>query len=303
MGSAAVKPAALRSRLDRLLPAGVDPVAAALLLGGLALLYVPTIWGLAVVLWPQDEQGHGPIVFGVGLWLLFRMRERLAALPEPRPGSTWPGKLLFAIALVAYAIGRSQAIWLFEVGSMIAMLAALLQIYRGWAAVRMAWFPLFFLLFMVPLPEALVAKVTAPLKAAVSSVATTVLYHFGYPIGRAGVMLTVGQYQLFVADACAGLNTMFTLEALGLLYLNLMQIRSPVRYGLLGLLLVPIAFTANVVRVIALVLITYYFGDEVAQGFVHGFAGMLLFGVALVLMLTVDSLIVLTMRRLGADPK
>ena len=129
------------------------------------------------------------------------------------------------------------------------------------------------------------------------------LYHLGYPIGRAGVMLTVGQYQLFVADACAGLNTMFTLEALGLLYLNLMQIRSPLRYGLLATLLVPIAFSANVVRVIALVLITYYFGDEMAQGFIHGFAGMLLFGVALTLMLLVDSLIVLTMRRVGADPR
>lgn len=301
MDSAAVKPAVDRSWFDRLLPAGIDPVAAAMVLGGLAILYVPTIWGLAVVLWPQEEQGHGPIVFGVGLWLLYRLREKLAALPEPT--STWPGKLVFALALAGYAVGRSQAIWLLEVGSMIAMLAALLQMWRGWAAVRLAWFPLFFLLFMVPLPEALVAKVTGPLKAAVSTVAANVLYHVGYPIGRAGVMLTVGQYQLFVADACAGLNTMFTLEALGLLYLNLMQIRSPLRYGLLATLLIPIAFSANVVRVIALVLITYYFGDEVAQGFVHGFAGMLLFGVALTLMLLVDSVIVLVMRRVGADAR
>lgn len=300
MGTAAVKPAASRSLLDKLLPVGTDPVAAALVFGGLALLYVPTIWGLAVVLWPQDEQGHGPIVFGVGLWLLYRMRERLAALPVP--SSTWPGRLVFGFALLMYAVGRSQAIWLFEVGSMIAMIAGLLQMYRGWAAVRMAWFPLFFLLFMVPLPEALVAKITGPLKAAVSAVATTVLYHVGYPVGRAGVMLTVGQYQLFVADACAGLNTMFTLEALGLLYLNLMQIRSPLRYGLLAVLLIPIAFSANVVRVMTLVLITYYFGDEVAQGFIHGFAGMLLFGVALALMLAVDALIVLAMRQFGGRP-
>ncbi|MGA0609817.1 exosortase B [Caldimonas sp. KR1-144] len=300
MGSAAVKPAASRSLLDKLLPVGTDPVAAALVFGGLALLYVPTIWGLAAVLWPQDEQGHGPIVFGVGLWLLYRMRDRLAALPVP--GSTWSGRLIFGFALLMYAVGRSQAIWLFEVGSMIAMIAGLLQMYRGWAAVRMAWFPLFFLLFMVPLPEALVAKITGPLKAAVSAVAATVLYHVGYPVGRAGVMLTVGQYQLFVADACAGLNTMFTLEALGLLYLNLMQIRSPLRYGLLAVLLIPIAFSANVVRVMTLVLITYYFGDEAAQGFIHGFAGMLLFGVALALMLVVDALIVLAMRRFGGRP-
>ena len=51
---------------------------------------------------------------------------------------------------------------------------------------------------------------------------------------------------------------------------------------------VPISFIANVVRVMILVLVTYYAGDEAGQGFVHGFAGMVLFMVALLLILSVD---------------
>ena len=59
----------------------------------------------------------------------------------------------------------------------------------------------------------------------------------------------------------------------------------------LAMLIVPISFTANVIRVITLTLITYYWGDEVGQGFVHGFAGILLFFVALISIMTVDSIL------------
>jgi exosortase/archaeosortase family protein len=105
------------------------------------------------------------------------------------------------------------------------------------------------------------------------------------------VILTVGPYQLLVADACAGLNSLFTLEALGLLYLNLMNYTSALRNLMLAVLIVPISFAANVTRVVILVLVTYHFGDEAGQGFVHGFAGMVLFMVALVLILFTDSLL------------
>jgi exosortase/archaeosortase family protein len=94
-----------------------------------------------------------------------------------------------------------------------------------------------------------------------------------------------------VADACAGLNSMFTLEALGLLYMNLMRYTSVARNLALALLILPISFAANVVRVMLLVLVTVHFGDAAGQGFTHGFAGLVLFLVALVLILAVDRLL------------
>jgi exosortase/archaeosortase family protein len=110
------------------------------------------------------------------------------------------------------------------------------------------------------------------------------------------VVLTVGPYQLLVADACAGLNSMFTLEALGLLYMNLMNYQSVKRNVFLAIAIVPISFLANIVRVMILVLVTYHFGDEAGQGFVHGFAGMVLFLVALTLILLLDGAITLFLR-------
>jgi exosortase B len=253
---------------------------------GLALLFVPTFLDLANGLWKRDEQGHGPIILAVSLWFLWMRRPALMELNAPSAPVTGLALLLFAAML--YAFGRSQAILMFEVGALLPALAGLLLQYKGRAALRVAWFPIFFLLFMIPLPDVLVTTVTTPLKSLVSAAAASLMSAAGYPVGRSGVILTVGQYQLLVADACAGLNSMFTLEALGLVYMQLMKYTSPWRNTFLAVVLIPISIMANIVRVVILVLVTYHFGDEAGQGFVHGFAGMVLFMVALALMLVVD---------------
>jgi exosortase B len=256
-------------------------------LAALAVLYLPSGYDLFTGLWLSDEQGHGPIILGVAAWLVYQKWPQLIAYERGRGGPL--GWVLLGVGLVLYALGRSQEILLFEIGSFVWVLAAIVVILRDAGALRLVWFPLFFLIFMVPLPGAVVDALTLPMKMAVSYVAETVLYWFDYPIARKGVILHIGQYQLLVADACAGLHTLFTLEALGLLYLNLVRHSSALRNVGLAILIVPIAFGANVVRVIVLTLVTYHFGDEAGQGFVHGFAGIVLFLTALVLVISTDS--------------
>lgn len=268
------------------LPQGSDKVVLGLLALALAALYIPSYMELSRTVWNTDEQGHGPIIFAVAVWLFYRHRHAVAALAaEPQPGLAWA---VLVPSLLMYVLGYSQSFLMLAVLSQIGVLTALILLFRGRAALRLVWFPLFFLVFMTPFPESLVAAVTGPLKSAVSVVAADLLYSVGYPVSRVGVILNVGQYQLLVADACAGLNSMFTLEALGLLYMNLMQYKSATRNVLLAVLVVPIAFGANVVRVMVLVLVTYHFGDAAGQGFVHGFAGMVLFIVGLILVLFTD---------------
>jgi len=268
-----------------------------LLLIGWLVMYGPSYYALSSTIWASDEQGHGPIILGVSIWLLFRKRSEFSAL-QREPQTLLPSVLLL-IAILAYAVGRSQTIWTMEIGSQILVLTSLLLFFYGKPGVKLAWFPLLFLVFMIPWPGDLVSAVTAPLKSAVSALASNLLYAAGYPVGRSGVILTVGQYQLLVADACAGLNSMFTLEALGLLYMNIMQYTSAARNITLAILIIPISFIANVVRVMILVLVTYHFGDEAGQGFVHGFAGMVLFLVALTLILSTDKIIGLFVDRKG----
>lgn len=258
------------------------------LLTGLALLYVPSLVDLLRGVWSTDAQMHGPIVLGISLWLLYRNWPDMEATAQGKGSSLW-GWPVLVFGLLLYALGRSQDILFFEIGSFIWLLAGLLLLLRGGAALRKQWFALFFMLFMVPLPAFVVDTVTMPMKMAVSYVAESVLYWVGYPIGRSGIILQIGQYKMLVADACAGLHTLLTLEALGLLYLNLVRHNSAFRNITLALLIIPISFTANVIRVITLSLITFHFGDEAGQGFLHGFAGMVLFLSALMLILAADT--------------
>jgi exosortase B len=223
------------------------------------------------------------------MWLLWREREDI--LGASTGASPFWGLLWIVVGALAYILGRSQGIDTVEAGSQIPVLIGCLLLVGGAGSLRKAWFPIFFLCFMVPLPGVLTQMITLPLKAAVSYVSEGLLYWVGYPVGRAGVTLVIGQYQLLVADACSGLNSIFTLEALGLFYMKLMNYQSRMRNIFLALVIIPISFISNVTRVICLILVTYYFGDRVGQGFMHGFAGMLLFGVALVLIFIVDAIL------------
>jgi exosortase B len=261
---------------------------------GLATLYIPTYISLWNGVWNTEEQGHGPLILAVVAWIAWQKRDSLIA-GEPAPSGLlgWP---LLVFGLLLYVLGRSQDILLFEVGSHIPVIAGALLVARGAKPVRALWFALFFIVFMIPLPGMIVDALTNPLKRHVSEIAEQLLYAVGYPIARSGVTLTIGPYQLLVADACSGMHSLYSLTALGLLYLYLMKHASLLRNAILAACIIPIAIGANIVRVIFLVLVTYHLGDEAGQGFLHGFAGMVLFIAALLLLFVIDSSLGLVMR-------
>jgi exosortase B len=259
------------------------------ILFGLVALYVPSIVDLSMTLWTSEDHIHGPIILAVTLYLAWGLRHAIQDAPvAPRGAIGWP---LLVCGLLIYSLGRSQDIILFELGSLLWVLPAVLLLLRGTAALKACWFPILFLFFMIPLPGPVVDALTLPMKTAVSWATEHILFTLGYPISRSGVILHLGQYKLLVANACAGLHTLFSLEALGLLYLHITRHESWARDTALAILIVPISFTANVIRVITLSLVTYHLGDAAGQGFLHGFAGMVLFLSALLLIIGVDSLI------------
>lgn len=257
-----------------------------MVLAGLVALYAPSYWAASQGLWQTDEFGHAPLIIAVVLWLAWQVREAVMAAPRrPAMAAGWG---LMALGLLCYAIGRVFTVSSVEFLSQIFVVAAALLLLRGWAALRAAWFVVFFLIFMVPLPGSLIDAITGPLKGWISAIVVDVLHGLGYPIARTGVMITIGQYQLLVADACSGLNSMFSLSALGTLYMYIVGRHSRIHNAVMLFAILPIAFAANIVRVTVLVLVTYHLGDEAGQGFLHGFAGVLLTLSALALFFALD---------------
>lgn len=254
---------------------------------GLAALYLPVYWAAVNGVWQNEDQSHGALVLAVMVWLFWGLRGPLAdAVVKPAPGWGWP---LFAFGSLVYLAGQLFGISSLGFASQPFIFASVLLIIKGRPAVRVAWFALAYFVFMIPLPATLVDTMTGPLKQWISQIVVEVLYRVGYPISRNGVVLNIGQYQMLVADACSGLHSMFSLAALGTLFMHVMGRRSKLHSAIMLASILPIAFAANIVRVIVLVLITYHFGDEAGQGFLHGAAGIVLMLVALGALFALDA--------------
>lgn len=259
-------------------------VLSAVALAALLLYSCAALWG---TLWEQEAHSHGPLIAAIAVWL-FGRQPRPVALP-PSTSELMLGWALLAPGLAAYTGGRVVGVPFIELMSLALAATGLALIAAGRLGWRTYRFPLLFLFFLVPLPDFMLEAMTGSLKNKVSWATEFLLHHAGYPIARDGVTLTMGQYQLLVADACSGLNSIIALAAMGLLYLHLMRHDSRWRNFILLLAVVPIAVLANLLRVIFLVLMTYHFGDEAGQGFMHGLAGLFLFVVALGGLFALDS--------------
>ena len=280
----------MSSPLPRIqIPAGIFLLTRewALAVVGFLALYLPVYYSAAAGIWQSEEQGHGAIVLAVMCWLFWTSRHEIDQSPtKPLRVIGW---LVLCFGLLVYFVGRVFSIAIFELGSQPLVAAGVLLLLRGASAIRVAWFPLLYFVFMIPLPGILVDAITGSLKGLIANIVESLLYATGYPIARSGVILSIGHYQLQVADACSGLHSMFSLSALGTLFMYLMGRKSWLHMGIMLTSILPIAFAANIVRVTTLVLVTYYFGDEAGQGFLHGAAGMVLMLVALLLFFSLDA--------------
>jgi exosortase B len=258
------------------------------LAAGFLAMAVPTLMSLASEAWSKESGIHGPIVLATGAWLIWRRWDEAEAGAKPGNATIAFGLLL--LALIVYIFGRAFDFLSLEVVALLGTAVAIAYSFAGFRTLQLSWFPIFYLMFLVPMPGWFVDQITAPLKGFVSYAAEALLSTAGYAIVRQGVVLFVDQYQLLVKDACAGLNSLFSLTAISLFYIYLRH-NASWRYALfLVLWIVPIAIFANIVRVIALVLITHYWGEAVAQGFLHNSAGMLMFVAALLGIFALDSI-------------
>lgn len=255
----------------------------------LIILYVPTLMLMGNTIWQSEEQSHGPIILALVIWLFWNKKEKYNKLSKDTCSGGW-GFVL--IGLTSYFLGKVLEIWLFEVGSLIPIMIGVVLLDKSIKGLKLLWFPILFIVFLIPLPGFVVDAITGGLKGNISKISEYILYFLGYPIARTGVTLTIGQYQLLVADACSGLNSMFSLFALGLFYLQMQAYKSKLFNMIFISAIVPIAFMANVIRVIILVLITYYFGDAAGQGFIHSAAGILLFIMALLFLYALDAVLI-----------
>jgi exosortase len=251
------------------------------------ILCAPTLYRLGVQVWSRESGAHGPIVLATGLWLVWR---KLPAMTAEAQTGWLPLTLVgMVLSLPLYVAGRAYDIISFEAAGLYGFILMVLHDRFGLRAMLKNWFPFLYLGLLLPLPGWALDEFTAPLKLLVSTLATGIVTPLGIPLIQEGVTMTVGPYQLLVEDACSGLNSLIGLIAVTLFYIYLLR-NATWRYSLfLVCLIIPVAILANVLRIVTLILLTYFFGDAVGQGFLHVTAGLFLFALSLILMFAIDN--------------
>ena len=250
-----------------------------ILMIGCAAVGIPTLFSVARESWSTEQGGHGMIVFVTGLWLL--ARQWPAAIALRRQANLAIIVTAVCVLLPAYFLARITSV--IEVEGFVAygLVLTALYSYAGAATMRKLAFPLGYLAFIFPPPETVVYALTLPMKIGIATGAVEFLAVLNYPVGSQGVTIQIGQYELLVAAACSGLNSIISLSALALFYIHVRNRSHPIVEIVLFALVVPIALFANFIRVLLLILITYYFGDAAAQGFLHNVSGVALFAIAM----------------------
>jgi len=269
-----------------------------LLIAGLLAIVGPTMFDVATKNWTTDEGSGGPIIFALSLWLGYR--GFMEAKDRSRPGSQALALALMIPVLFLYVVTRITST--IEVEVILMYLAVLVAGYSliGIGGLRIMWFPIIFMLFAFPPPDTLFAMITQPLKILISRWAVDILALAGYPIANSGVTIQIGQYQMLVAAACSGINSLISLTALGIFYSYMRRSAHYSQMIVLVLCTIPIAVIVNLLRVMLLILITYHFGEAAGQGFFHNFAGLVMFSLALLLIFLVDSIV---SRRFRTSPR
>jgi exosortase len=271
----------------------------AVFLVGISAILLPTMFDVARLTWTTEQGGHAPIILATGIWLLWR--EFKTVQSGARFGNALIGAVLLGLSLLAYVVFRITGILELEGFAMYASLISVGYLLVGGAVLRHLWFPILYLAVALPPPNTVVAFVTQPVKLLISQSAVTLLRLLDYPIASTGVTIQIDNYQLLVAAACAGLNSIISLSAICLFYVYLRHKRDWISFLTVAALVIPVAIFSNFIRVLVLVLVTYYAGEAAAQGFLHDFAGLTVILVALLSIFGLDAVITgLRQRRASA---
>lgn len=235
---------------------------------------------------PDSYYSHGFLVPLVSLWLVWRDRKRLAALPL----RSWrPGLALAVLGVLCYFVGEYQASAFPSYVALILILIGAVGYLCGSAVLRACLFPILFLVFMLPMPGNVVAKLTYWLKYAATDAAVGIVHAMGIICMQSGSQIVFihnnEAVPLTVGDVCSGLRSLIALLALGALFAYISRHRTPGKL-LLFVLSVPIAFGTNVLRILVLCLVAANTG-YVAQ-WVHDVTGYMIYAVALALLFAVE---------------
>lgn len=246
-----------------------------LLLG--VLLAIAAFWGglseLVGRWYGQEEYSHGFFLPLISLFLLWYRRD---VLRKSRGAPSGWGLVLLLVSALLLVLGEVTALFLaVQIGFLLA-LVGLVLCYGGVSLLRVAWMPIAFLLFAIPLPYFIDAQISWRLQLLSSSMGVGLLRLMGYAVYLEGNVIDLGSYKLQVVEACSGLRYLYPLLSLSFLMAYIYPARLHWR-ALVFFSAIPITVLTNSARIAMVGVLVARWGSGMADGFLHYFEGWVIF--------------------------
>jgi len=248
---------------------------------------------LPTIFWMWDRwftvdsyYAHGILIPIVSMFLVWKKREALKKIaPAPSP---W-GLRLFVLGIMFYWASALLHVYFTSGFSMLIVTAGLVLHFYGEKTLKEIRFPLFFLVFMIPLPLIVVAFICFKLKIIAAQSATLMLNLFGFHAVQESSIIKLPHSYVLVEDSCGGLRSLISLTALGCIFAYRLKLRLSMKI-LLFLSAIPIATFSNACRIVFLSLVGEIWGTDHTQGFLHDISGYLVFVIAFLMLYGVKKL-------------
>ena len=240
-----------------------------------------------------SNYSHGPLIPLIALGLLYL---RWAELKRCRFGLVKSGYLVLGLGMVVYYFGVKGGQERLVVVSFVVVLYGLALALAGREPFRIFFFPITFLLLMIPL-NFIDEQVGFPLRIMVAKIATVLLNWLGIETTRVGSGIYSSVFRFDVADPCSGIRSLMALTTVTAAYAYVTQ-HSQWKRWVLFLSSMPLAMLGNLARVTSIAVVAQVYGQEVAATAYHEYSGYVVFGVALSAMVGVGWLLNVPYRRL-----
>src|ERR1019366_4986951 len=178
------------------------------------------LWNLVVRWTQQEEYSHGFLIPVVVAWLLWARRDALrASIGRP----SWTGPVLILLTIPVLIVSELSALFFLSQFGFIVILIGIVLAIGGYSLLRVAFIPIAFLVFAIPLPYFIDTELSFRLQLISSELGVFFIRMFGVPVYLTGNIIDLGNYKLQVAEACSGLRYLYPLLSFGFLAAYLFQ--------------------------------------------------------------------------------
>ncbi|MFC1880778.1 VPLPA-CTERM-specific exosortase XrtD [Thermodesulfobacteriota bacterium] len=223
--------------------------------------------------WEREAYSYCWLIPPVVFYLIWLKRDELASTSsEP----SWAGLLPIGFGIVFFWLGELGGEYFTMYVSFWLILVGICWLHLGWHKLKTIGFALFFMLTMFPVPQFINTRIMLQLRLISSELGVGIIKMAGLPVYLEGNIIDLGFTQLQVVEACSGLHSLISLVVLCLLLVYFIRDHLWKRAVLL-ISSIPLAIITNSMRIALTAILFKNFGEEVAQGFFHGFSGLLIF--------------------------